>query len=186
MSLNYESAIRERMQLAMQELQAEQEQDPAIRGARRNVESARNLLLQETDGSTHMARDPRWTSWDQTQRYSVQQQWGERIEQARQALVVAERVAQEAQSSWIRSRRQQKQEAERSAQNAEQEQAQRTYALEQEQAARDQHREAWLAAGGLPELFESAWPGMWQEELVKRSRISAPQAKLRATGRYIL
>jgi len=47
---------------------------------------------------------------------------------------------------------------------------QRVYAAQAEAAAKADMLPAWLQSGGTKENFNAAWPRMWEEELIRRSR----------------
>lgn len=67
-----------------------------------------------------------------------------------------------------------------------QQQAQAAFAQQQETEAREETSKRFIAAGGTPEQFARAWPGMWEQELVRRTQAGqdAPTKRLRASGSY--
>ncbi len=72
------------------------------------------------------------------------------------------------------------------------EQAQLELSAQKEAIAKADARTKYLAAGGLPDAFDSAWPGMWSN-LLRHSTMNAMQidhddqvTKLRKSGLYNL
>jgi hypothetical protein len=57
-------------------------------------------------------------------------------------------------------------------------QEQREHARAEERRAKEDAREHWIAAGGLAEDFEKAWPDMWRETLTVRTLEGESQARL--------
>jgi hypothetical protein len=61
---------------------------------------------------------------------------------------------------------------------------QRKHAAQEEAQAKIVHRATWLAVGGLPELHESAWPGIWREMLEQRAAAGMAEQRRRMLERY--
>lgn len=174
------SALAEK---ARQEQETQALTDMNVRSAQSAIQRAESKLLAAQNAKQDVVLDPRWPRWTSAQRAAVQTEAWERCQDAETALKAAQRDYDTALASHAKSLREsQEQDAERAAKDKFDAQ-QKVIAEREEQAAKVTFHAAYLQSGGTSEQFEKAWPGMWQDELKKRTeRAVHIKQNLQASG----
>jgi hypothetical protein len=179
---------QEQFRATLEQMDAERRQnetpDPDVLAAKQALEDARQFHLEEQDIKENLPLDPAWRRYNQEQRMSVKSQMDERIRQAKLKIDEAEKAVWAAENAAARKRREAQQEAEKAEKKRIRDEQAAAYSATIEAQTKAQFLSSWVAEGGTAEAFETAWPGLWKSELVKRTRARQETMQNQMRARY--